>query len=393
MRKICIVTGTRAEWGLLSGLAARLRRTEGVRLQIVATNMHLSEKYGRTVDEIRADGFEVDAAVPMIDDAAPADATETVRAMGREMQGFADAFSRLAPDLVVILGDRYEMLVAASAALIFGIPIAHLHGGEKTEGAFDDSIRHAITKLSTLHFTATEDYRARVIQMGEPPERVFCSGAIGCENIRATPRLTKDEVEASLDFRLTDKCFLVTYHPVTVGGGDGAAKTRELLAALDAFPDYRVVITHPNSDKGRDGVLTVLAQYARERPDRVKLVPSLGARRYLSLIPLVCAVVGNSSSGLIEVPSFGVPTVNVGSRQDGRTRGLSVIDCAEDASSIRAAIEKALSPDFRARCRGAKNPYEKPGTIEMVAHELVTADLESLRHKRFYDLPKGEGHV
>ena len=186
---------------------------------------------------------------------------------------------------------------------------------------------------------------------------------------------------------------MVTYHPVTVGGGDAAAKTRELLAALDAFPGYRVVITHPNSDKGRDGVLTVLAQYAHERPDRVKIVPSLGAKRYLSLIPLVSAVVGNSSSGLIEVPSFGVPTVNVGPRQDGRTRGISVIDCAEDASSIRAAIEKALSPDFRARCRAAKNPYERPGTIEMIVHELVTADLESLRHRRFYDLPKGVGHV
>lgn len=371
MKKLCIVTGTRAEWGLLSGLAAALKVREGACLQIVATNMHLSAKYGHTVDEIRASGFVVDVEVPMVDDAAPSTAKETVLAMGREMAGFAEAFDRLRPDIVIILGDRYEMLVAASAALIFGIPIAHLHGGESTEGAFDDAIRHAITKLATYHFTSTEQYRERVVQMGADPGNVYCVGALGCENIRKLPRMTREEVEAGLDFPLSENFFLVTYHPVTVGSRSGRKLIAELICALEKFSEYKVLITHPNSDNGGDEIRAKLESFARANSDRVKFVTSLGMRRYLSVIPLASAVIGNSSSGILEAPSFAVPTVNIGSRQGGRIRAKSVIDCAEDGGSIAAAIRLALSSDFKAKCCTGENPYARPGTVEAIVKVLA----------------------
>jgi len=385
MRKICIVTGTRAEWGLLSGLAAKLRDAADVQLQIIATNMHLSPKYGRTVDEIRRAGFAVDWEVPMVDEESPATSVETVRAMGREMSGMATAFDRLRPDIVVILGDRYEMLVAASAALIFGIPIAHLHGGEITEGAFDDAIRHAITKMSALHFTSTEAYRRRVIQMGEQPERVFHVGALGCENALQVPRMSRAELEKSIGFELTDKCLLVTYHPVTNEDASGAEQIAELTAALDEFPDWHVVITAPNSDTGRDEILTSLRRYRAANARRVLLVSSLGMTRYLSLIPLVGAVIGNSSSGLVEVPSFHVPTVNIGHRQDGRLAGESVLHCGNARREIAAAVRQALSSEFREKCRACENPYAKPGTSDAIVENLVAVDLSDLRWKRFCD--------
>ena len=392
MRKICIITGSRAEWGLLSRLADGIRQSNQAVLQIIATNMHLSAKYGRTVDEIRSGGFVVDAEVPMIDDGAPATSGETVSAMAREMSGFASVFEQLKPDMVVILGDRYEMLVAASAALIFGIPIAHLHGGEITEGAFDDSIRHAITKLSTLHFASTDDYRNRIIQMGEHPDRVFCVGAIGCENIKEIARMSLAELEKSLDFSLSDKYFLVTYHPVTVGPDTGAQKIGELLAALDAFPDYKVLVTSPNSDKGGDDIRKGFERYESERKERVKLVTSLGMKRYLSALSHASAVVGNSSSGLIEAPSFGIPTVNIGPRQNGRTRAESVIDCDENRASIADAISKAVSLEFVEACKTVNNPYEKSGTVGSILKELLSCELNKLAAKRFYDLP-GDCHV
>ena len=389
MRKICIVTGTRAEWGLLSGLAARLRAEPSVQLQILATNMHLSPKFGRTVDEIRRDGFDVDWEVAMIDEQAQSAPAETVRAMGREMTSLATALSGLRPDLLVILGDRYEMLVAASAALLFDIPVAHLHGGEITEGAVDDSIRHAITKLSALHFTSTADYRRRVIQMGESPDRVFHVGALGCENALKVPRLSRAELEESIGFALMDKCFLVTYHPVTREGvSDAREQVEQLLIALDAFPDYRVLLTAPNSDVGGDDIAAALHRYCETSADRVCFVPSLGKVRYLSALPLMSAVIGNSSSGLIEVPSFGVPTVNVGHRQDGRVLADSVVCCGNDRDEIERAVRAALEPSFRARCKACVNPYAKSGTADAIVRCLMQADLCALRKKPFYDLER-----
>ena len=388
MRKICIVTGTRAEWGLLSGLADVLRNDASVRLQIIATNMHLSEKYGKTIDEIVKAGFAVDFEVPMVDDAAVTTSAETVRAMGREMTGFAEAFAKLQTDVVVILGDRYEMLVAATAAMIFGLPIAHLYGGEVTEGAFDDSIRHAITKLSSLHFTSTEVYRQRVIQLGEDPARVFYVGAIGCDNALRVQRMSRAALERSLEFELTEKCFLVTYHPVTNERGSGLMQIRELLRALDAYPDYRVVITSPNSDVGRDDISSALQQYRDAHPDRVLLVPSLGMVRYLSAIPLMSAVIGNSSSGLVEVPSFHVPTVNVGHRQNGRVLADSVVCCGNGREEVERAVRTVLEPSFRARCKACVNPYAKSGTADAIVRCLMQADLCALRKKPFYDLER-----
>lgn len=371
MKKLCIITGTRAEWGLLSGLATALNARDDVRLQIIATNMHLSPKYGHTVDEIRAAGFMVDAEIPMMDDEAPSTAKETVLAMGREMTGFAEAFEKLRPDTVIILGDRYEMLVAASAALIFGIPIAHLHGGETTEGAFDDAIRHAISKLATYHFTSTEIYRERVVQMGIDPLNVYHVGALGCENIQKVPRMSRDELEASLDFALSEKFFLVTYHPVTVGSYSGRDLVVALIRALEKFPDYKVLITHPNSDAGGDEIRAEFDRFARANPSRVKLVTSLGMKRYLSAIPLSSAVIGNSSSGILEVPSFAVPTVNVGTRQGGRLRAGSVIDCSEDTESIVAALRRALAPEFKEKYCTGENPYAKAGTANAIVGVLT----------------------
>lgn len=389
MRKICIVTGTRAEWGLLSGLASRLRTEPSVQLQILATNMHLSPKYGRTIEEIRRDGFDVDWEVQMIDDNVLSTPAEAVRAMGREMTGFAAALTSLKPDMLVILGDRYEMLVAASAALLFNIPVAHLHGGEITEGAVDDSIRHAITKLSALHFTSTAEYRRRVIQMGESPNRVFCVGSLGCENALKVPRQTKEEIERSLGFALTDKCFLVTYHPVTREGmSDAVEQVEQLLFALDAFPDYRVLLTAPNSDVGSDAIAEAFRSYCGGRSDRACFVQSLGRVRYLSALPLMSAVIGNSSSGLIEVPSFGVPTVNVGHRQDGRVLADSVICCGNGLEEIKQAIRAALEPSFVARCKECKNPYAMPDTADVIAKCLIQADICALRKKSFYDLER-----
>lgn len=371
MKKICIITGTRAEWGLLSGLAAALKARDHVILQIVATNMHLSKKYGHTIDEIRNAGFAVDVEVPMIDDNAPSTAKEVVLAMGREMSGFADAFDRLKPDVVVILGDRYEMLVAASAALIFGIPIAHLHGGESTEGAFDDAIRHALTKLATYHFTSTDAYRERVVQMGADPKNAYYVGALGCENIRKVPRMTREEVEKSLDFNLSSKFFLVTYHPVTIGTKASHDCIEALVGALEEFPDYKVLITHPNSDNGGDEIRSELERYAKKSPGRIKLVTSLGMRRYLSVVPLASAVIGNSSSGILEVPSFAVPTINIGTRQGGRVRASSVIDCSECAESIATAIRTAVSKEFKDKYCTGKNPYDKVGTVEKIVNVLM----------------------
>ncbi len=384
-KKICIITGTRAEWGLLSGLARKIKASSDMQLQIIATNMHLSERYGMTFREIESDGFTIDVKIPMLQDSDDDSAGSTVKAVGRAMTGFSDAFQTLSPDLIVILGDRYEMIAAASAALIFRIPIAHLHGGEITEGAFDDSIRHAITKMSCLHFTATEEYRERVIQMGESPDQVFYVGALGCENIRTIPLLSQSELEQNLDFQLTDKCFLVTYHPVTLDDESPEVQVRNLLKALDEYPDYRVIFTQPNSDTSGQIITRLLKEYENVNPDRVRIYTSLGIKRYLSMLKQVTAVIGNSSSGILEVPSFGIPTVNIGDRQKGRISADSVIHCGTDFDLIRAAINQALSPEFRAVAARTVNPYDKSGTSEAILKVLRDCSPDTLIRKHFHD--------
>lgn len=383
-RKICIVTSTRADWGLLQPVAAELRRAPGTELQIVATNMHLLPEYGMTVNEIEADGFTVSERVPM--EAAGDTALDKAMATSRCLTGMAEAFARLRPDIVLLLGDRYEMLAVATAATIMRIPIAHISGGEITEGAIDDNIRHALTKLSSLHFTATEPYRRRVIQMGEDPARVWNAGAPGVYNIVHTRLMPREELEASIGLALDRNTLLVTLHPVTRDSVPAAVRCGALLEALDRFPASRILFTYPNNDADGAVIIRMIEDYVARNPERAKAVPSLGRLRYLSALKCVGAVVGNSSSGVVEVPSAGIPTVDIGARQQGRIAADSVIHCAEDAEAIAEAIAEALSPAGRARAAGCKNPYYQPDTPQTIARALLGADPATLTIKHFHDL-------
>lgn len=382
MRKICIVTGTRAEWGLLSRLAQLIKDDGALELQIIATNMHLSERYGLTYKEIEADGFTIDYRVPM--NCEGDSSADTVQSMGEAMSGFAKAYAELKPDILVVLGDRYEILVAVSAALIFKIPVAHLHGGEITEGAFDDSIRHAITKMSHLHFTSTEDYRQRVIQMGEQPDRVFNVGAIGVDNIKQIPLWSLEETQKSLGgFTLNKNTTLVTYHPVTLEDNTAEAQTDELLAALNTYKELRVIFTMPNSDTGNQIIAQKIERWCAANSERAVWFTSLGLKRYLSTLQYIGMVIGNSSSGIIEVPSFGIPTINIGDRQKGRIVAKSIKNCLPLREDIGALISEVLSANYSPSC--TENPYDRPNTAEQIYRVLKSESIDNVIYKRFYD--------
>ena len=383
MRKICLVTGTRAEYGLLSRLMRLVKEDNDLRLQVIATNMHLMPEYGETYKEIEKDGFTIDKKVYMHKPSD--DAHGIISSMAEEIQGMNDALSELKPDILVLLGDRYEILVAAQVALIHRIPIAHIHGGEVTEGAFDDAIRHSVTKMSSLHFTSCEEYRHRVIQMGEQPSRVFDVGSLGVENIKAVPLMTKDELEASLDFKIDKQTILVTYHPVTLGG-DPAKDIREFLDALDQFKDLKVIFTMPNSDTGRDAIALAVENYVEKHSNSAKAYTSLGLRRYLSTLQFVKAAVGNSSSGIIEVPSFGIPTLNIGDRQKGRLASKSVVNCGTSKDEVIAGLKLCLSEEMQKAAKTYENPYAKPDTANLIYQELKNGELAGLNLKTFYDL-------
>lgn len=386
MRKICVVTGTRAEYGQLARVMRLIQGSHDIQLQIVATNMHLSPKYGNTYKEIEADGFTIDCRVPIIDECVSNDSREIVMEMSRALAGFGNAYDELRPDLLLILGDRYEVLAAATAALIERIPIAHIAGGEITEGAYDDAIRHSITKMSNLHFTATEDYKKRVIQLGEQPDRVFNVGALGVENIKKLPLMSKDEIEKEIDFKIDDNTILVTYHPVTLGKRTAKDDIDDFIAALEERKDLRVIFTMPNSDTGGQFIVDAINDFVDNNSDRAKSFKSLGALRYLSVMQQVSAVVGNSSSGLVEVPSFGVPTLNIGDRQKGRIAAKSVFNCAPDTDSVLKGLEIVLSEKYKDLSRVVHNPYEKKNTAEEIFKVLNTYPLEKLKQKHFYDL-------
>lgn len=383
-RKVCIVTGTRAEWGLLQPIAAELKRRGDVELQIVATNMHLNPLYGMTVNQIERDGFRVDERVAMPADTV--DGRSTARAMGVCMQGMADAFSRLEPDLVVILGDRYEMLAVASTATVMRIPIVHLHGGEITLGAMDDAIRHAITEMAALHLVSTDDHRRRVVQLGQQPDRVITTGAIGVYQTLNVPRMPLSEIRDSLGFDVDAQTLLVTYHPATMDPRPAEELFGQLLEALDRLPDCRVIFTYPNNDPQGQGLIRQLQAWVERNSSRAMAIPSLGQRRYLSILPYIGAVVGNSSSGIIEVPSAGIPTVNIGIRQLGRTQAASVVNCDDNAGDIERSIRLALSPEFRRKAATAVNPYYRPDSLSLIVGAIADTPLESLRNKTFYDI-------
>lgn len=382
MRHIAIATGTRADWGLLSPIACALAARDDCRVDVLATNMHLIPAYGNTIEEIRADGFDpVRVEMP-----ASTDTPEgCVAAMGVCQTAMAREFARLRPDLVVILGDRFEMLATATAALISGVPVVHIAGGEVSEGAVDDSIRHAITKMSALHLCATELYRSRIIRMGEHPDRVINTGAIGVYNTSHAPRMSRAELEANIDFTLPERSLLVTYHPATLDREDPAVRFGALLEALHRFPDSKVLVTYPNNDSRGQVIIGMIEEYARRNPGRVRVVPSLGRLRYISALACVSAVVGNSSSGIVEVPSMGIPTVDIGMRQRGRLAGRSVIHTGDSADEIAVGIARALSPEGQRMAREAENPYARPDTLRIMVDAIAGYPLDKLSYKTFYD--------
>lgn len=386
-RRICVVTSARADWGLLYPVVRALMNDSRACVDVVATNMHLQERYGLTIREIEADGIQVAERVPM--PATGDSPIEKALATSECMSGMARAFRRLQPDIVLLLGDRYEMLAVASAATIMGIPLAHIAGGEITEGAIDDNVRHALTKLSSLHFTATEAYRHRVIQMGEMPDTVWNTGALGVYNIAREPLMEQAVLERSIGMKLDRDTLLVTLHPATRDAVPVAQRCRALLDALDRFPSSKLLFTYPNNDAEGSVIIGLIENYAALHPERAKVVPSLGRLRYLSALRCVGAVVGNSSSGLVEVPSSGIPTVDIGIRQKGRMAPEGVIHCEADADSIAAAVAEALSPEGRRRAAEAPNPYYRPDTVDIIAGALIETPLEKLQPKHFYDLPQG----
>ena len=383
-RKIAVITGTRAEYGLLTPLLWELRDDLQIELQLIVTGMHLSPEFGLTVQQIAEDGFAIDAKVEMLlSSDTPVGITKS---MGLALIGFADALDRLSPDIVVLLGDRYEIMTAAQAAMIAGIPIAHLHGGESTEGLIDEAIRHSVTKMSHIHFTSTEKYRQRVIQLGEQPQNVYNVGAIGLDNIRQLKLLTKEQLEQAIDFKFGEVNLLITYHPLTLARQSSSILMEQLLAALDQFPNAHIIFTKPNSDTDGRIIARMMDEYAAINSTRVKCFTSLGQLGYLSTLQYVQAVVGNSSSGITEAPMFHVPTVNIGERQAGRMKGETIVDCDSSSSSIISAIELALSDSFRTSISSAVSLHGNGDTAPKIKRILKTASLEGLLMKSFYEV-------
>lgn len=383
MKSICVVTGTRADYGLLRWVMEGIRQSPELELQVIATGMHLSPEFGLTYREIEADGFMIDRKVEML--LSSDTAVGVAKSMGLAMIGFADAFAALNPDLVLVLGDRYEIFAAVSAAMIARIPIAHLHGGEATEGLIDEPIRHSITKMSHLHFVAAEEYRQRVIQLGEDQARVFLVGGLGIDNILKLPLLDRSALEASLDFKFGKRNLLITFHPVTLEQDTATAQMGELLAALDALKDTHLIFTMPNADTGGRVLFEMIEAFVAQR-SYAKAYTSLGQLRYLSAIAQVDAVVGNSSSGLIEVPSFKKGTINIGDRQRGRLKAASVIECEPNRASIAQALQRLYEPSFQADLSSVQNPYGVGGASEAIVRNLEQISFNDLLKKRFHDL-------
>ena len=360
MKRIGIMTGTRAEYGLLKSLMQEINKDNDLELYLIVSGMHLSPEFGMTYKEIEEDGFEINAKVEMLlSSDSPAGISKSI---GLGVIGFADEFQRADLDMLILLGDRYEALSAAISAMVMRIPIAHLHGGELTEGAMEEGIRHSITKMSYLHFTSTEQYRNRVFQLGENPERVFYVGALGVENIKKINLMTKEELEKSIHFEIDENTVVVTYHPVTLENNTVEEQFLNLLKVLDRNPKIRMIFTKANADTNGRIVNELIDKYAAQNSERACAFMSLGQKRYLSALKYCRIVIGNSSSGIIEAPYFGKPIINIGDRQKGRICADSVINCGYTQQEIQQAMETALTEEFENKARNCRNPYEKENT-------------------------------
>ncbi|MBI3506475.1 MAG: UDP-N-acetylglucosamine 2-epimerase (hydrolyzing) [Proteobacteria bacterium] len=384
-RRIAVVTGSRADYGLVRPIAEAITRHPALELQLIVAAAHLSPFHGGTIAAIEADGLPVAARVDML--LAGDTGLATAKSIGLGTIGFADAYARLSPDLLLLVGDRFEILAAAAAALPLGLPVAHVHGGEITEGAYDEQIRHAVTKLAHIHFAAAAPFAARIVAMGEEPWRVHVTGAPGLDNLAAVPSLSRAALATELGVVLEAAPLLVTYHPVTLEQGGDRDGIEALLEALRARAEP-IVFTAPNADAGRARIAERLAAFCAGRPN-AWLFDALGTRRYFNLMRHAAAMVGNSSSGLIEAPSFGLPTVNIGERQAGRLRAANVIDCAETAAGIGHALDRALVPSFRAGLAGLANPYGDGRTGPRIADLLAEMTFgPDLVRKRFHEVGK-----
>lgn len=385
-KRICIFTGTRAEYGLLKPLIDELKVEKTIELQLIISGMHLSPEFGMTVNEISLKGFSKVEKVEIL--LSSDSAVGVSKAMGLGMISFAEALERLKPDLLIGLGDRFELFAVVSAAMINRIPVAHLHGGEATEGLIDEPIRHSITKMSHLHFAATEIYRKRIIQLGENPDRVFNVGAIGIDNIKKMKLLDKATLENELQFEIKNKTILVTFHPVTLENSTAQQQFIELLDAIDDFNELRIIFTKPNSDTDGRIIISMIDEYVKNNKDKSVSFVSMGQLKYLSILQFVKGVVGNSSSGLVEAPSFKIGTINIGDRQRGRIKAESVIDCPPRKKDIINSINKLFSSEFRNKLTNIENPYElKKGiTSKKIKDIIISYPLESLIKKQFYNI-------
>jgi len=381
-RKIAVFTGTRAEYGLLYWLLKDIQSDAELTLQLLVSGMHLSPEFGLTFKQIEHDGFNIDEKVEIL--LSSDSAVGTAKSMGLGILSFADSLNRLAPDALVVLGDRFEAFAVAQTAMILRIPVLHIHGGEITEGAYDDAIRHAITKLSYLHCTSTDEYRKRVIQLGESPDRVINVGAIGLDHIQRASFMSLEELCSSLKFSLKTSYVVVTYHPVTLAAEDPEETFKSLIEALDHFPEVQVIITYPNADDGGRRIIPLIEDYAAKQPSRILAIPSLGHARYLSAVKHASAVIGNSSSGIIEVPAFDVPTVNIGMRQQGRLAAKSVLHCATDAASISNTISVALKREYKDADEQILNPYGQGDASRQIIKLLKSFSFNAV--KTFHDI-------
>jgi len=382
-RKVCVVTGTRAEYGFLFWLMKEIEADTDLELQIIATGMHLSPEFGLTYKEIEKD-FKIDKKIEIL---LSSDTPIGIsKSMGLAQISFAESYDELKPDIVVVLGDRYEIFSAASAAMVARIPIAHLHGGEITVGAFDEYIRHSITKMSHLHFTATEEYRKRVIQLGENPERVFNVGGMGIENIKRLKLLSKEEFESCINFKLNKRNILVTFHPVTLEKSTAKEQFQELLNAIDELSETNIIFTKANSDTDGRIINQMIDDYVAKNSNKAVAFTSLGQLRYLSALQFMDAVVGNSSSGIAEAPTFKIGTINIGDRQKGRIKASSVIDCQPNKKDIQKAFEKLYSNDFQESLKRTKNPYGDGMPSKKIVDILKNIELTDIVKKHFYDI-------
>lgn len=383
MRDVCVFTSSRADFGLLRPVMTLIRESIDLRLRLLVSGGHLSPEFGLTITEVREAGFTIDEEVEIVVSADTP--TAICSSMGLALVGFGRALARLDPRVLLVLGDRYETLCASMAAQVCCVPVAHIHGGETSQGAMDEAFRHAITKMSQLHFASCEVHRQRVIQLGEQPSYVFNVGALGVENARRIALMNRQEVASATGLPVDRPFLLVTFHPVTLERATAAVQCKALLEALDAFTDHAVLLTRSNADVDGRAINEALEDYGQAYPHRTVVAASLGMRTYLSAMSHADAVVGNSSSGLLEAPAFRVPTVNIGDRQKGRIRAASVIDCAPKADAIVEAIRTALSEEFRRSLAGMIHPCEQPGTATRIVRQLCDTPLDGILKKPFFD--------